>query len=79
MGKGLGPTGRLFMFEPFSVSHNLALKNVYFNGLADIAYVFNAGGGSAYSKGIEMIDQGNTGGSRVYPNSNNIGDPNRNE
>ena len=59
------------MFEPFSVSHNLALKNIYYNGLADIATVYNVGGGSAYSKGIEVVNIGNTGASRVYTNQSN--------
>jgi hypothetical protein len=64
------------MFEPFSVSHNLALKNIYFNGLGDITTSYNVGGGSAYSKGVEFIDMANTGGSRVFPNSTKVGDPN---
>jgi hypothetical protein len=55
------------------------LKNVYFNGLSDIATVYNVGGGSAYSKGIEVIDMSNTGASRVYANQGNVGDATRNE
>jgi len=79
LGKALGSNGRLFMFEPFSVSHNLALKNVYFNGLADITTSYNVGGGSAYSKGVEFIDMGNTGASRVFTNKANVGDTSKNE
>jgi len=52
MGKSLGPNGKLYMFEPLGVSHNLALKNIYLNGLADITIVFKAGGSSNYSKAV---------------------------
>ena len=61
------------------ISHNLALKNIYFNGLSEITTVFNAGAGSTYSKATEIIDIGNTGASRVYPNQATSGDPNRYE
>lgn len=60
------------MFEPFSVSHNLALKNIYYNGLEDITTSYNVGGGSAYSKGIQVIDMQNTGASRVFTNTANV-------
>ena len=72
LGQTLGSKGRLYMFEPFSVSHNLALKNIYYNGLEDITTSYNVGGGSAYSKGMQVIDMQNTGASRVFTNTANV-------
>ena len=56
------------MFEPFSVSYRLALKNIYCNEIEDIAIIYNLGGGSSYSKGILNIDIQNTGASRIFIN-----------
>ncbi len=54
------------MFEPFTVSYRLALKNIYFNEIEDVATIYNIGGWSSYKKGILKIDMQNTGASRIF-------------
>ena len=40
MGKIIGPTGKLFIFEPYSLSNAIVTKNVEINGLKDYTTVF---------------------------------------
>lgn len=49
MGRIAGPKGKLFIFEPYSVSYNMVLKNVYLNGLGDMATVYNVGASDHYA------------------------------
>ena len=63
MGKIIGSKGTLFIMEPFSITYNMVFKNVYLNGLANIATVYNVGASNKYSKGIISVDNINTGGS----------------
>lgn len=66
MGKIIGKTGRLFIMEPFSITHNMVLKNVYFNGLEDITTVYKVGASNKYSKGYIAVSNSNTGGSEIF-------------
>lgn len=56
MGKIVGGKGRLFMFEPYSVSFSILLKNIYLNELGDIATVYNVGAGNKYDKAYIAVD-----------------------
>ncbi len=66
LGKLIGEKGRLFIFEPFSVSYNMVLKNVYLNSLGDITTVYNVGASNKYSTGYINVDTSNTGGSEIF-------------
>ena len=52
--------------EPFSITHNMVLKNVYFNGLGDITTVYKVGASNKYSKGYIAVSNSNTGGSEIF-------------
>lgn len=52
--------------EPFSITYNMVFKNVYLNGLANIATVYNVGASNKYSKGVISVDNINTGGSEIF-------------
>jgi hypothetical protein len=41
----------------------MVLKNVYLNGLGDMATVYNVGASNHHSKGYISVSIGNTGGS----------------
>lgn len=66
LGKIVGPKGRLFIMEPYSVSYNIVLKNVYLNGLGDIATVYNVGAGDRETNGSIVVSTSNTGGSEIF-------------
>lgn len=66
MGKIIGNKGRLFIMEPFSITYNMVLKNVYFNGLDSISTVYNVGASNKYSKGYISVNNINTGGSEIF-------------
>lgn len=66
MGKIIGSKGKLFIMEPYSITHNMVLKNVYFNGLGDITTVYKVGGSNKYSKGYISVSTSNTGGSEIF-------------
>jgi hypothetical protein len=44
----------------------MVLKNIYFNGLADISTVYNVGASNKYTKGYISVQNINTGGSEIY-------------
>ena len=67
IGKIVGNTsGKLYIFEPFSLSYNIMLKNVYLNNLEDIAHTYNLGGSDKKSKGYLAVSKANTGGSEIF-------------
>lgn len=68
MGRIAGPKGKLFIFEPYSVTYNMVLKNIHLNGLADMATVYNVGASDHYSQGYISVDLANTGGSEIFTN-----------
>lgn len=65
-GTIVGPQGRLFIFEPYSVSHKLVLDNVYLNNLQNITTVYKIGASNEKKKGVIMINQDNPSGSMVF-------------
>jgi FkbM family methyltransferase len=67
MGKIIGPTGRMFIFEPYVVSHRIVTKNMELNGLKNYTTVYNKGASNEKSKGTFTINQKNTGASYILP------------
>lgn len=63
MGKIIGSTGKLFIFEPYSFSNSLVTKNVEMNSLKDITTVYKIGASDEKSKATIQIAYYNTGGS----------------
>jgi FkbM family methyltransferase len=70
VGRGIGPKGRLHIFEPIEFTYQIMRKNVYLNNLEDITTTYMMGGSNAYSKGISKMPIGNTGGSRISTDPN---------
>jgi FkbM family methyltransferase len=66
LGKIAGPKGKLFIMEPFSISCNMLLKNVYLNSLNDITTIYNVGASNKYSKGYISVGNINTGGAGIF-------------
>lgn len=75
MGKIVGSKGRLFVFEPYSVSFSILLKNIYLNELGDIATVYNVGAGNKCERAALYVNPTNTGGSPIHMNSSYIKAP----
>lgn len=67
MGKIVGPTGKLFIFEPYSFSNEIVSSNVELNGLEDIATVYKVGASNAKETAIINVAYSNTGGSEIIP------------
>ena len=70
LGKGLGPKGRLFIFEPTELTFPMLVKNIYLNELEDITIAYKMGASNATSKGISEVNTGNTGGARINTDPN---------
>jgi FkbM family methyltransferase len=68
MGRIIGDEGRLFLFEPYSLTYNIMLKNLHLNRLAHIAKAYNVGAGNAKTKGYISVYMDNTGGSEIFTN-----------
>jgi predicted O-methyltransferase YrrM len=47
MGKIIGKKGKLFIFEPYSASYKIVVKNMQINGLLDASQIFKMGAGKA--------------------------------
>jgi FkbM family methyltransferase len=62
MGKLVGPGGRLTVFEPYSVSYKILVKNLQINGLSPISRAFKLGAGEKEGTVALWIDETNTGG-----------------
>lgn len=65
MGKIIGPTGKLYIFEPYSFSHSLVTKNVELNNLNNITTIYKIGASDEKSKAVIQISYANTGGSEI--------------
>lgn len=63
MGKIVGSKGKLFIFEPYTFSHDLVSKNIEINGLNDITTIYKVGASDEKSTGVIKIFYSNTGGS----------------
>ncbi len=61
MGKMIGNSGKIFMFEPYSTSYRMLVKNLYLNGFADISKAYRLGAGDEGKKMKLWIDSENTG------------------
>jgi hypothetical protein len=66
LGRIAGDEGRLFLFEPFGISYNMALKNIHLNRLAHISRLYNVAAGNRKTTGTLSLNQVNTGASGVY-------------
>ena len=67
-GKIIGEKGRIFIFEPYSLSFNILLKNIYLNNIENIATAYNIGAGNTKTEGTISVSTANTGGSKIYTN-----------
>ena len=63
LGQILGPTGKLFFFEPYSVSYGILQKNIFLNKLNRISTMYKMAVSNREQNGYIMVDMGNTGGS----------------
>ena len=70
LGRGVGPKGKMYLFEPLDFTYAMLIKNVYLNQLEDITVAYKMGAGKAYSKGISEVTTQNTGGSRISTDPN---------
>lgn len=55
----------MYIFEPYSISYKLAVKNIYLNGLETISRVYKVAAGEGRSKMKLWIDSDNTGHSSL--------------
>ena len=75
MGKIVGPTGKIFVFQPYSFSNSLAIKNMELNGLKDIATIYKMGASDTKATGIINVSYMHTGGSEIVSGADkDIGD-----
>lgn len=65
MGKIIGETGKLFIFQPYSFSYKLVEKNIQINDLSSITTLYNVGAGEEKSTGVIRVSYSNTGGSEI--------------
>ena len=66
MGQILGPSGKLFFFEPYSVSYRILQKNVFLNNLHRISTMFKMAVSNRRQEGYIFVDSMNTGGSEIH-------------
>ena len=69
MGKIIGPTGRLFIFEPYSFSNQLITKNIEMNNLTNITTIYKVGASDEVRNSSLVISFWNTGGSFILPDA----------
>jgi hypothetical protein len=67
MGKIIGPTGKLFIFEPYSFSNMMVNKNIEINDLKNITTVYKVGASDEKGQASIGIEYSNTGGSEIVP------------
>jgi hypothetical protein len=67
MGKIIGPSGRLFIFEPYEVSNRIVTKNIELNGMKDYTEIYKLGASDHKSTETMALWADNTGGSYVVP------------
>ena len=61
MGKMIGPSGKMYIFEPYSASYRILTKNIYLNGLSDNTKAYRLGAGDEQNKMKLWVDYENTG------------------
>ena len=64
-GRVAGPTGKLFMFEPYSVSFGIIKKNAYLNGLGNITTCYNVAASNKKGTAQILVSYENTSGNRI--------------
>lgn len=69
-GRIAGPTGRIYMVEPYSVSFGIIQKNAYLNGLGNITTFYKTAVSNKKGKGRIMVNFTNTGGSSILNKDN---------
>lgn len=55
----------MYIFEPYSVSYKMAVKNIYLNGLESISRIYKVAAGNSKSLMKLWIDSDNTGHSSL--------------
>lgn len=60
------PNGKLYIFEPYSVSYNIVKKNIYLNDLEDITELYRVGASDIQTKSKMLIFPENTGGAEIF-------------
>ena len=65
MGKIIGPTGKIYMFEPYQISRNILIKNIYINDLDNISTVYPVAASNRKMTGFLVVELLNTGASNV--------------
>jgi hypothetical protein len=56
MAKFIGPSGFLYIFEPYSKSYRIVMKNVYLNNVENWTKIYRYGAADIDSKEILNID-----------------------
>ena len=55
----------MYVFEPYSLSYRLMVKNIYLNGLQDITKTYRLGAGMVNKESLLKVDSFNTGHSSI--------------
>ncbi len=63
MAQKVGPTGKVFIFEPYSFSYKMMRKSVILNGFNKWTTTYNIGASNKFGIGKIQVNFGNTGGS----------------
>ena len=54
-GKIAGPSGKVYFFEPYSVSYNMLVKNIYLNKLQSTSVVYKVAASNKTQKGYIVV------------------------
>jgi FkbM family methyltransferase len=66
LGAIAGPTGRVYIFEAFSHTYSIMVKNVFLNKLSKTTLTYNVGCSNKKAQGYITVPDFNTGGSVIY-------------
>lgn len=67
MGKIVGPTGKVFIFEPYSFSNKLVTRNFIHNKMDGYTTIYKTGASDTKTTATIQISYDNTGGSEIIP------------
>ena len=65
LGKIIGPQGKIYFFEPYLISRNILIKNIYINSLNKISTVYPIAASNKRYKTNLIVALKNTGASEV--------------
>ena len=65
IGKIVGPKGKMYFFEPYIISRNILVKNIYINNLKDISTVYPIAASNKKYKTNLIVNMKNTGGAEI--------------